>query len=218
VDPIETPARERAMSPEFLLTSLIVVLMPGTGVIYTLSCGLFQGRVASVAAAFGCTLGILPHIAASMLGLAAMLHASALALQLVKLAGVAYLLYLAWATWRETGALQVGAADGARGSAGPVRVATRGFLINILNPKLSIFFLAFLPQFLPADAARPLWVMAGHSAVFMLMTFVIFVLYGRFAALARGRVISSPGVMRWLRRAFAGVFAALGVRLAFIER
>jgi threonine/homoserine/homoserine lactone efflux protein len=207
------------MTPEFLLTSLIVVLMPGTGVIYTLSCGLFQGRVASVAAAFGCTLGILPHMAASMVGLAALLHASALAFQVVKLAGVAYLLYLAWGMWRATGTLRIAEPDGAeRGPRGLARVATRGFLINILNPKLSIFFLAFLPQFTPADAAHPLWVMTGHSAVFMLMTFVIFVLYGSFAALARARVISSPGAMRWLGRCFAGLFAALGLRLAFMER
>jgi threonine/homoserine/homoserine lactone efflux protein len=205
------------MSPEFLLTSLIVVLMPGTGVIYTLSCGLFQGRAASVAAAFGCTLGILPHMAASMLGLAALLHASALAFQVVKLAGVAYLLYLAWGMWRETGTLRVSEPEGGR-SGGLARVASRGFLINILNPKLSIFFLAFLPQFTPADAASPLWVMVGHSAVFMAMTFVIFVLYGAFAALARARVISSPRVMRWLGRCFAGVFAALGLRLAFTDR
>jgi len=207
------------MSPEFLLTSLIVVLMPGTGVIYTLSCGLFQGRAASVAAAFGCTLGILPHMAASMLGLAALLHASALAFQIVKLAGVAYLLYLAWGMWRASGTLRVSEPERAsRAARGLLGVSTRGFLINILNPKLSIFFLAFLPQFTPAAAADPLWVMAGHSGVFMLMTFVVFVLYGRFAALARARMISSPGVMRWLRRSFAGVFAALGARLAFLER
>jgi threonine/homoserine/homoserine lactone efflux protein len=99
-----------------------------------------------------------------------------------------------------------------------LRISTRGFLINILNPKLSIFFLAFLPQFTPADAVDPLWVMAGHSAVFMLLTFVIFVLYGMLAALAQARVIASQSVMRWLRRCFAGAFAALGVRLALMER
>ena len=206
------------MSPEFLLTSLIVVLMPGTGVLYTLSCGLLQGRAASVAAAFGCTLGILPHMAASMLGLAALLHASALAFQAVKFAGVAYLLYLAWQMWR-AGPPPVAQPAAERGlPAGLARVSIRGFLINILNPKLSIFFLAFLPQFTPTEAADPLWAMAGHSAVFMAMTFVVFVLYGMFAALARERVISSPSVMRWLRRSFAGLFAALGIRLAFAER
>jgi len=205
------------MTLEFLVTSMIVVLMPGTGVIYTLSCGLFQGRVASVAAAFGCTLGILPHMAASMLGLAALLHASAVAFQVVKLAGVAYLLYLAWRMWRASGTLRVSEPEGAN-RAGLLSVSIRGFLINILNPKLSIFFLAFLPQFTPADAVSPLSVMLGHSAVFMLMTFVIFVLYGMLAALAQARVISSPGVMGWLRRCFAGAFAALGVRLALMER
>lgn len=206
------------MTPEFLLTSMIVVLMPGTGVIYTLSCGLFQGRAASVAAAFGCTLGILPHMAASMLGLAALLHASAVAFQVVKFAGVAYLLYLAWGMWRATGTLRLAEPDGAgRQSGGLLRVSIRGFLINILNPKLSLFFLAFLPQFTPADAVDPLWIMAGHSAVFMLMTFVVFVLYGMFAALARARVTASQGVMCWLRRCFAGLFAALGIRLALME-
>jgi threonine/homoserine/homoserine lactone efflux protein len=205
------------MTLEFLVTSMIVVLMPGTGVIYTLSCGLFQGRVASVAAAFGCTLGILPHMAASMLGLAALLHASAVAFQVVKLAGVAYLLYLAWGMWRASGTLRVSEPEGAS-RAGLLSVSIRGFLINILNPKLSIFFLAFLPQFTPAEASNPLWTMAGHSAVFMLMTFVIFVLYGMLAALAQARVLASQSVMRWLRRCFAGVFAALGVRLALIER
>jgi threonine/homoserine/homoserine lactone efflux protein len=205
------------MTPEFLLTSLIVVLMPGTGVIYTLSCGLFQGRAASIAAAFGCTLGILPHMTASMLGLAALLHASALAFQAVKFAGVAYLLYLAWQMWRAGPAPVADTAAYAGISGGLARVSVRGFLINILNPKLSIFFLAFLPQFTPADAVDPLWVMAGHSAVFMAMTFVVFVLYGTFAALVRERM-SSPRAMRWLRRSFAGLFAALGVRLAFADR
>jgi len=158
-------------------------------------------------------------MAASMLGLAALLHASALAFQAVKLAGVAYLLYLAWQMWRDSGLPPLAAPEPARAGAGRLaRVAVRGFLINILNPKLSIFFLAFLPQFTPADAAELLWIMAGLSAVFMAMTLVIFVLYGLFAALARERVIASPGVLRWLRRSFAGLFAALGLRLAFAER
>ena len=93
-------------STEFLITSLVVVLIPGTGVIYTVSTGLFLGWRASVAAAFGCTAGITPHLSASILGLSAILHMSALAFQAVKFAGAAYLLYLAWAMWRETGSLK----------------------------------------------------------------------------------------------------------------
>jgi threonine/homoserine/homoserine lactone efflux protein len=202
------------MSISFLLTSLIVVVSPGTGVLYTLAVALSRGSRASVAAAFGCTLGILPHMLAAMLGLAAVLHTSALAFSALKWCGVLYLLYMAWQTLRERGALAVdGRIDEAKR-----RVVVTGFLINILNPKLSIFFLAFLPQFIAADEAHPLARMLELSAVFMLMTYVVFVLYGLFAAGVRDRVVSRPNVMTWLRRAFAGGFALLGARLALADR
>jgi threonine/homoserine/homoserine lactone efflux protein len=203
------------MSLSFLLTSLIVVASPGTGVLYTLAAALTKGSRASVAAAFGCTLGILPHLAAAMLGLAAVLHASALAFAALKWCGVIYLLYMAWQTLREHGALAVDTRVEARSNA---RVIVTGFLINILNPKLSIFFLAFLPQFISAEDAHPLARMLELSAAFMAMTLIVFVLYGLFAASVRDRVISRPKVMAWLRRAFAGGFALLGARLAFAER
>jgi threonine/homoserine/homoserine lactone efflux protein len=203
------------MSLAFLLTSLIVVVSPGTGVLYTLAAALTKGSRASIAAAFGCTLGILPHLAAAMLGLAAVLHASALAFAALKWCGVIYLLYMAWQTLREQGALAVDTKVEARSNA---RVVVRGFLINILNPKLSIFFLAFLPQFISADESHPVARMLELSAAFMAMTLVVFVLYGLFAASVRDRVISRPKVMRWLRRGFAGGFAVLGAKLAFAER
>jgi threonine/homoserine/homoserine lactone efflux protein len=203
------------MSLSFLLTSLIVVVSPGTGVLYTLTVALSRGSRASVAAALGCTLGILPHMLAAMLGLAAVLHTSALAFSALKWCGVAYLLYMAWQTLRERGALAV---DGRIDETGQHRVVVTGFLINILNPKLSIFFLAFLPQFIAADETHPLARMLELSAVFMLMTYVVFVLYGLFAALVRDRVVSRPNVMTWLRRAFAGGFALLGARLALADR
>jgi threonine/homoserine/homoserine lactone efflux protein len=203
------------MSLSFLLTSLIVVASPGTGVLYTLAAALTKGSRASIAAAFGCTLGILPHLAAAMLGLAAVLHASALAFAALKWCGVIYLLYMAWQTLREHGALAVDTRVEARSN---VRVIVTGFLINILNPKLSIFFLAFLPQFISTEDAHPLARMLELSAAFMAMTLVVFVLYGLFAASVRDRVISRPKVMAWLRRAFAGGFALLGARLAFAER
>jgi threonine/homoserine/homoserine lactone efflux protein/CheY-like chemotaxis protein len=203
------------MSLSFLLTSLIVVASPGTGVLYTLAAALTKGSRASIAAAFGCTLGILPHLAAAMLGLAAVLHASALAFAALKWCGVLYLLYMAWQSLREHGALAVDTRVEARSNA---RVIVTGFLINILNPKLSIFFLAFLPQFISTEDAHPLARMLELSAAFMAMTLVVFVLYGLFAASVRDRVISRPKVMAWLRRAFAGGFALLGARLAFAER
>jgi threonine/homoserine/homoserine lactone efflux protein len=204
-----------AMSWSFLLTSLIVVVSPGTGVLYTLATALTRGSRASVAAAFGCTLGILPAMLAAMLGLAAVLHTSALAFAALKWLGVLYLLYMAWQALREQGALSVETRLDARSSR---RVIVTGFLINILNPKLSIFFLAFLPQFIAADEAYPLSRMLELSAAFMTMTFAVFVLYGLFASLVRERVIGRPAVMTWLRRAFASGFALLGAKLAFAER
>lgn len=203
------------MSPEFLLPSLIVVASPGTGVLYTLAAALSRGSRASIAAAFGSTLGIVPHIAAAMFGLAAILHTSALVFQTVKILGVLYLLYMAWQTLRERGALKVEKTLDARSAR---QVITTGILINILNPKLSIFFLAFLPQFVGAAEVSPLLRMLELSSVFMLMTFAVFVVYGLSAAAVRDRVVTRPKVMTWIRRVFAGAFAALGLKLAFAER
>ncbi|WP_265517850.1 LysE family translocator [Nitratireductor luteus] len=203
------------MDPAFLLTALVVVLIPGTGVIYTLAIALGRGGAASVSAAFGCTLGILPHIAAAILGLAALLHASAVLFQAVKFAGVLYLLWMAWGALREKGLLDA-APD--RAQVPHWKIIRRGFLINILNPKLSIFFLAFLPQFVPVDTVVPAVAMGWLGFVFMAMTFVIFIVYGQMAALVRSRVLSSPAAMKWLRRSFAAAFAALGLRLAFSAR
>jgi len=203
------------VSPEFLLTSFIVVLAPGTGVLYTLAVALGRGSRASIVAAFGCTLGIVPHIAAAVTGLAALLHTSALVFQAFKYVGAAYLLYMAVQTLREKGALKVEAGIDARSGRA---IALRGILVNILNPKLSIFFLAFLPQFVDAADTQALARMLELSAVFMAMTFVVFVGYGLAAAAVRDRIVTRPKVMAWIRGLFAGVFVALGARLAFAER
>jgi len=200
---------------DFLITSLIVVVSPGTGVLYTLAAGLSRGSRASVVAAFGCTLGIVPHMAAAIMGLAALLHASALAFQTLKYLGVAYLLYMAWNAMREKGALKVESKVAARSA---IQVIISAILINILNPKLSIFFFAFLPQFVNANEPHPLPRMLELSTVFMLLTFVVFVGYGLFAASIRKHVISRPRVLIWMRRAFAGAFVALGVKLALADR
>jgi threonine/homoserine/homoserine lactone efflux protein len=203
------------VSLEFLITSLIVVASPGTGVLYTLAMGLSRGSRASVVAAFACTIGIVPHMAAAILGLAALLHTSALAFQSFKYLGVAYLLYMAWNTLREHGPLRV---DNDIGAPTALQITITGVLINILNPKLSIFFLAFLPQFVSADASHPLAQMLQLSAAFMLMTFVVFVGYGLCAAAVRDHVITRPRVLTWMRRSFAAAFVALGAKLAVAER
>lgn len=196
---------------QFLLTAFVVVIAPGTGVLYTLALGLGRGRRAALWAALGCTFGIVPHLLAATLGLAAILHTSAVLFNVVKFAGVAYLLWLAWGALREGGALSV--SSDTRVEAG-WRIAQRGALINILNPKLSIFFLALLPPFLSGNPATATVEMAGMGAVFMAMTFAVFVLYGAFAARARAWILSSERMMRWISRGFAAIFAALAVRLA----
>lgn len=203
------------MSTEFLLTSLVVVMLPGTGVLYTLAIGLGQGLRSGVIAAFGCTLGIVWHAAASIAGLAAVMHSSALAFQIVKYLGVLYLFYMAWSIVRDGSALDV---SPERTRTPALRIVRNGILLNVLNPKLTLFFFAFLPQFVPADTADPAPALLGLALTFMLMTFVVFAGYGACAALARDYVISRPRVMTWLKRCFAGSFGLLGLRLALSER
>ena len=203
------------ISIEFLITSLVVVLVPGTGVIYTVSTGLVQGRRASIYAALGCTAGIVPHLLATILGLAAVMHTSALAFQVLKYAGVAYLFYVAYATWRDKSAFAV---NDAVSQVSPSGLVFKAFLLNILTPKLTIFFLAFLPQFVQPDAKQPLLQLLLLSSVFMAMTFVVFVVYGLVAHAFRRMVIESTRVQRWLRYTFAAAFAGLGAKLALSER
>ena len=203
------------MSIEFLVTSLVIVATPGTGVLYTLAAGLSRGARASIVAAAGCTLGIVPHLAAAITGAAALLHASAVAFQTLKYVGVAYLLYMAWATWKDRGALTV-EQDAAPRSA--LKVITSGVPINILNPKLTIFFFAFLPQFVSETDSNAFARMLGLSGVFMAMTFAVFAVYGVFAAAMRQHVITRPRFVTGMRRFFALTFVALGARLAATSR
>ena len=203
------------MSIDYLITSIIVILLPGTWVIYTLAIGLGQGFPASIAAAFGCTLGILPAALASIVGLAAILHTSALAFQVLKYLGMAYLLYMAWSILRDNGTLQV---DENRTKTSTWRTIANGMFLNVLNPKLSLFFMAFLPQFLPTNAASTTASLVLLAAIFMALTFVVFVGYGACASLARRYVIARPNVMTWCKRTFAASFGLLSVKLALTER
>jgi len=202
-------------SSEFFITSLIVVLIPGTGVIYTVSNGLFLGWKASIAAALGCTAGIIPHLSASILGLSAIIHMSARAFQVIKFAGAIYLLYLAWGMWRETGGIEFNSPSRKKGM---WQIIQRGFLINILNPKLSIFFLAFLPLFISPDSSSPMFEMFVLSLLFMAMTLFVFIVYGVSANGIRRYVVNSPKVIVWLQRSFAAIFAALGAKLAMTDQ
>lgn len=203
------------VSIEFLVTSLIVVVIPGTGVIFTVSTGISQGRKASFCAALGCTVGIIPHLLATILGLAAIMHSSALAFQTLKYSGVAYLLYVSYATWQDRTSFTL---DETPSKSTAIALIVKAFLMNILNPKLTIFFLAFLPQFVQPNTTGPLPQLLLLSGVFMVMTFIVFVGYGLLAHAFRQFVIESKTVQEWMRRSFAAAFAGLGIHLAFSEK
>lgn len=203
------------MSIAFLLTTFIVVVTPGTGVVYTMSAGLSRGGRAGVIAAVGCTLGIVPHMLATIVGLAALLHTSALAFEILKYLGVAYLLVMAWTTLRDRDAIVVAQQTAPRSAA---RVIVSGVLVNLLNPKLTMFFVAFLPQFVSTGEPNSLVRMVALSGVFMLVTLVVFAGYGALAAAVRDRLIARPRVMTWIRRVFAGSFVGLSIRLALANR
>ena len=203
------------MGIEFLITSLVVVISPGPGALLTVAAGLSGGARAAAVTALGCTLGIVPHLLAAVTGLAALLHASATAFDVLRYAGVAYLLYMGWATWRSPAALEVRADAPARSTGGRIAEA---MLVNLLNPKLSLFFLTFLPQFIAPGETQPAERMAQLSLAFMAMTLVVFLGYGVFAARFRDQVLQRPSVLVWLRRSFAAAFVALGGKLALMQR
>ncbi|MCU7847403.1 MAG: LysE family translocator [Candidatus Thiodiazotropha sp. (ex Lucinoma kastoroae)] len=203
------------VNTEFLITSLIVVLIPGTGVLFTVSTGLTRGWKASIFAAVGCTAGIIPHLVASVFGLAALLHTSAVAFQILKFLGVLYLAYLAWEMWKDSGRIKL---ENTYSEKKYRKIAVRAFLINILNPKLSIFFLAFLPQFVPSGTENPIPNMLFLSAAFMLMTLIVFIGYGVLANQIRHYVSQSPKIVQGIQRVFSGLFVAIGFKLATMER
>ena len=202
------------MGIDFLITSLIVVVTPGIGVLFTLSAAITRGSRAAAIAALGCTLGILPHAAAAIVGLAAVLNASAVAFQTLKYLGVAYLLYLAWKTFREQGSLTVNEAP----QRSAWHVIWSAIVVNLLNPKLSLFFFAFLPQFVNPRDPHPIVAMGVLSAIFMGMTYVVFLAYGLLAARARDHILARPKVLAWIRRSFALAFVGLAGKLALADR
>lgn len=203
------------IKPEFLLASLVVVLIPGTGVVYTITTGLILKWRASLAAALGCTLGIVPHILASILGLSALLNMSAQVFSAVKLAGAAYLLYLAWNMWREAGTLEIRKKNA---ETSVMKIIMKAIAINLLNPKLTIFFFAFLPLFVTKGSPSPTLEMILLSAVFMGITFIVFALYGILASGISAYLMNSSKVVKRLQQAFAVILAGFALNLALSEK
>ena len=203
------------MSLAFLLTTLVVVATPGTGALFTIAAGLSRGRRASLVAAIGCTLGIVPHMVAAIAGLAAVLYASSVAFSTLKYLGVAYLLFLAWRTLRDRTPLTV---DEDAAPKSDLRVIGDAVLINLLNPKLTIFFFAFLPQFVDPGSRRPPRPWPGSAGCSWASRWSSSPAYGLFAAAVRTHVISRPRVVTWMRRTFAASYALLAGRLALADR
>lgn len=204
------------MSPEFLLTSLVVAAIPGTGVVYTIASSIGGGWRYGSFAAVGCTLGIVPHMVAAMLGLSGLMQAGAVAFELVRWAGVAYLLYMGVSMFRDRGALPLDRREAPDDS---MRVVVRrGVLLNLLNPKLTVFFFAFLPQFLetPPGLLDPRLVALG--LVFMAMTLAVFSLYAYASAAVRDRVLERPSVRRWIQRSLGTLLIGFAAKLAVTER
>lgn len=198
------------ISLNFILTALVVVLIPGTGVLYTINTGLTRSSMATLAAAMGCTLGILPHMIACILGLSAVMHISAEIFMGIKMLGVGYLFYLAWKTWTSAGSLTFQKEK----SHDPwIRIATKGILLNVLNPKLTLFFFSFLPQFIPAESTHQMSSMLILSSVFMLMTLIVFIAYGLLAHQSQG-LLKKKNLIQNIEKGFAGLFAGLALKLA----
>jgi threonine/homoserine/homoserine lactone efflux protein len=205
---------QNMINPEFLLTSLVVVLVPGTGVVYTINTGLTFKWRASIAAAIGCTLGIVPHILASILGLSALLNMSAQTFSVLKVAGSAYD-YLCANMWREAGTLEINRKSA---ETNVIQIAMKAIAINLLNPKLTIFFFAFLPLFVPENSPSATMEMISLSIVFMVMTFVIFALYGILASGLSAYLMNSTKLVKRFQQAFAVMLAAFAVKLALSEK
>jgi threonine/homoserine/homoserine lactone efflux protein len=205
------------ISVEFLLTSLVVAVVPGTGVVYTVSSSIGGGWRRGLFAAIGCTFGIVPHVLAAMLGLSGIMQAGAVAFEAVRWAGVAYLVFMGVSMIRGGGALRLDREQ--RASIDPMgTVVRRGILLNLLNPKLTVFFFAFLPQFLgtPPGLLDPRLV--GLGGAFMLMTLAVFVVYAWASATVRDRVLGAPVVLRWVRRSLGTIVVGFAARLAVTDR
>ena len=203
------------ITPEFLLASLVVVLIPGTGVVYTITTGLTLKWRASLAAAIGCTLGIVPHILASILGVSALLNMSAQVFSLLKWAGSIYLLYLAWNMWRDAGTLEI---HNKTAETGISKIIIKAIAINLLNPKLTIFCFAFLPLFIARDSSSPTIQLVILSAVFMGLTLIVFALYGILASGISTYLVNSSNAVKRIQQTFALVLAGFAVQLGLSER
>ncbi len=198
----------------FLGASIALTLAPGPDNIFVITQGIARGRKPAIVTALGMCSGISVHTTAAAFGISAVFYSSVVAFNAVKFAGAAYLLYLAYKTLRNRSGIKLAVADDRSAKA----LFKRGFIMNVLNPKVAMFFLAFLPQFVSPDTGYfPLWMLL-LGFIFMVQAIVIFSLIGYFSGSIGGFILARPRIARYFDYLTAGVFASLGIRLALAER
>lgn len=202
------------ISWEFLFTSLVIVLIPGTGVIYTVSAGLTGSKRNSIIAAVGCTLGIIPHLTAGILGLSAILHTSAFIFQIIKIIGVIYLIYLGYGLLVNKSTIKINEEFELKQN---LKIIGKGILINLLNPKLTLFFFSFLPQFISDSSSNYFYQMILLSIIFMGLTLVIFIIYGILANYFKQLFMKSPQMIKRIQQSFGAIMIGFAVKLALSE-
>jgi threonine/homoserine/homoserine lactone efflux protein len=200
----------------FVGASLALLMTPGPAVLYIVTRSIGRGRRAGLVSVLGICTGTLVHVVAAALGLSALLVSSALAFNIVRWLGALYLVVLGIRTLLDRDGLSIDVAD--QGTDDLHGVFMQGVIVNVLNPHTALFFFAFLPQFVSTEEPHALSRMLELSGVFMLLTFVVFLGYGVFAASVRNHIISRPRVLTWMRRSFAAAFAGLGLKLALADR
>ncbi|QQP95475.1 LysE family translocator [Lysobacter enzymogenes] len=199
----------------FFATALFLAVVPGPDNVFVLTQSALRGKRAGLWVVLGLCTGLLVHTAAVALGVAALFERSRVAYELLKYAGAAYLLYLAWQSLRAP-AMRVGDGEGARGGAG--KLYLRGIVMNVANPKVSIFFLAFLPQFVDQQAGPVTLQMLALGATFIVATALVFGALALSAGAIGRHLVRSERAQRWMNRVAATVFAGLAVKLATAQR
>ena len=200
----------------FVPAAIAIVVAPGPDTIYTLTSSIGSGRLAGVAAATGTATGVLVHTAAAVVGLSALLRTSALAYTVVKYAGAAYLVYLGIQLFRNPGDFEI-QEDRTGPDSSPRAVYARAVAINVSNPKVAVFVLAFFPQFVPASANAPLQ-MSVLGIVYAALGLCYLSGVAMFASRARHLVTESSIFTKVIAYASGSVLVAFGLKLAIEER
>jgi len=198
----------------FLGASVALTIAPGPDNIFVLTQGIARGRKAAIITALGMCSGISVHTTAAAFGISALFYSSAIAFNLVKYAGAAYLLWLACKTLKKRSAVSLAAAD----DRSSMTLFKRGFIMNVLNPKVAMFFLAFLPQFVSPDADYFALQMLLLGFMFMSQAVLIFTLIGFFSGSIGNFILARPEIARRFDWLTAGIFTSLGIKLALTER